>query len=137
MCESRQREVSLQPTLVALDEISPHQPSRGVIREGEVDRLVKELLKVLFGATLWVRSATNNGDTVLVIDKFSIPFLERLFNFCWTAFTLFLLGTFLFTAFFLPCIDFFYLIDIDNRGLVLFSCKHYKSNQLIFSLFIR
>ena len=47
MGKRTQLEVSLQFTTVLLDEYLPHEATSGVIREGEVDGLVEELLELL------------------------------------------------------------------------------------------
>jgi hypothetical protein len=102
-------------TLALFDETSPHETSRRIVREWEVNGLVEEFEEVFFGALLRLAGTTYDGDSCLVGDEFTFPFGKGLLDSRRVRrIRLLLLGALLLFAFFLGWPDFVALIDVDD-----------------------
>ena len=61
-----QWEVRCKPPLLLLNEHFPHPTARRIVREGEIDRPIKELLKVLLTPLMHFIRAADNSDSGII-----------------------------------------------------------------------
>jgi len=133
MGQRTQREVVLQFTTAFCNEIGPHQPSSGVVREWKVNWFIKELLEFFLPALLRIRRASYNCDPCRIIYELSSPFTESLLDSGWVIcshFLIFLSTLSLLFLFHSP--HQFSLVNVNYGRLVLFGCQHYRGDQLLF-----
>ena len=132
--QGTQWEVWLDLGTVLFHEVTPHHPSCRVIREWEVNLLIKELLKLFLRSFLRMTRATNNGDPCLVIDELGPPLRQCLLYSLWIRrVRLLLLSTLLaFLALLLGWPHLLALVDVDDGWLVLLGCDHHGGDELLF-----
>jgi hypothetical protein len=75
-----EREIVADFASLFTDESLPHKAASGVVREGEVDGLIEELLELLLVALCGFTSATDNRDTGLIGNPLCLPFKDRLLD---------------------------------------------------------
>ena len=128
-----ERKVWAQSSPELFHEVAPHESSRWVVREREVNLLVEELFELFFWALLGVACAADNGYTSFVIYKLSSPLTQRLLDsFGVRRIRLFLLSLLSFFTLLFGWPYFLTLIDVDYRWLELFGCHHHRSYHYIF-----
>jgi hypothetical protein len=129
VCKSTQWEFSLYHSTSLFYKGLPHQSTRCVVREGEVNSLVEELFKVFLVAFLRLVCATDNSNSRLVSYPSFLPFKKRFlkthwlklhfsFSFLFLSLLLFLFGG--------P--DFMSFININNCWLKFLSNHETHSN---------
>lgn len=134
MSESWEWEITLQLTFVGLNEVPPHHPSCGVVREWEVDVLIKQLFEVFLRSLLRLRGATDDSDPSLMIYKLLAPLFESFLDPCWVRRVSLRLLLLTFFLFLLGWESLLTLIDVDDTWLILFSSTHDQSYKLLLFL---
>ena len=113
-----------------LHEGLPHLAARSVIREGEVNGTVEELLKVFLRPVVRLTGTPDDGDECLIIDPPFLPLVERLLNAVRISHVV-LFGFFtLLALLFLGGPDTFTLVNVDDARLVSFCGLHDHSDHL-------
>ena len=73
MREGAQREIGLELAAQLRDEGLPHKTARRVVREGEVDRTVEELLDLFLVTFLGLRRASQDRNALVISHKLLLP----------------------------------------------------------------
>ena len=134
MCQCAQLEVSINETIKAFDEGLPHKTACRVIREGEVDGSVEELLELYLGAFVRLTRAADDRDSCLISNPLRSPLLESTFDPVWILHIILLLSTSRLPALalrLLRCPDLLGLVDVDEGWGVLLGSCHYQSDHLL------
>ena len=113
MGQRTQLEVWLNPTACVFDEKIPHEPTRRIVGEGEVDCFVEELFEVFLGAFVGFTSAAYNRNACLISNPLWSPLFQGLLYSC-RVLLIILLGLFLFAFLFLTLEYFLTLVNIDD-----------------------
>jgi len=127
MSQCTKWEVMSDLASIFFDKVSPHESPRAVIREREIDLLIKELLKFFLRTFFRLSCATNNSYSCLIINKFSSPFTHCFLDSLRVrGISLLLLATTLLTflSFLLCRENLLNFINVDNGRLVLFGTNH-------------
>jgi len=78
--EGAQREIGLELAAQLRDEGLPHETARRVVREGEVDRTVEELLDLLLVTFLGLRRAGQDRNALVISHKLLLPLSKSIID---------------------------------------------------------
>jgi len=129
-----QWEVIFEETTKLVNKCLPHKASCGVVWEGEVNSLIKELLEFLLASHMRLWSTTNNGNRSFIVDPLWSPFGQ---GFCDTfgIVHVILLSLLLASLLLLLCGPYFLcFVNVDNRRHVLFGHNKHHGNHLFSGL---
>ena len=82
MGQCAQLEVWLYPTACIFDEKIPHEPTRRIVGEGEVNCFVEELFEVFLGTFVGFTSAAYNRNACLISNPLWSPLFQGLLYSC-------------------------------------------------------
>ena len=131
MRQRGEREVVSEFASLFHNEGLPHEATRGVVREGEVDCLVKELLELLLVALSRLAGAANDRDAGLVGNPLGLPLEDRLLDARGLAHIVFLRLLLTLLLFLLRRPYFLRLIDVNDRRFKLLGHHEHHGDHLV------
>ena len=112
--QGTQGEIRSQQAVVGFNKVLPHQSSRSVVREWEVNGLVKELFELLLGALQRLTRATDDRDPGLKGYELGLPLFHGFLDSGGVGWVRGLLLFALLLAFLLRGPYFFTFVDIND-----------------------